>query len=265
MTTHPRPAKVTFTGSVATGKLVAAAAASDLKRVTLELGGNDPAVVLDDVDVAAIAPSLFWLSLYNNGQTCACIKRIYVHESRHDELVDAMVNLAETTVVGDGMAPDTMVGPLSTKPQFRRVHELFKDAVRAGAVVRSGGDMRVHERGFFVRPTILTDLPDTARVVDEEQFGPLIPIMKFSSEADAFRRAADSRYGLGASVWSADVERARAAAAHLQSGMNWINMHADFGPNHPFAGARWSGLGVEGGIDGIHAHMQIHVTQELKG
>lgn len=263
MTSHPIPRKISFTGSVATGKRVAAAAASDLKRVTLELGGNDPAIVLDDADPAAIADQLFWMAFTNSGQICSAIKRVYVPEALHDELVDALADRARAVKVGDGMDPASQLGPVNNAPQFRRVNELVADAVAGGATAitgeaPSGGD------GYFIPPTILSGLSDGTRIVDEEQFGPALPVVAYRDIDDAVARANATNFGLSGSVWSADPDRAAAVAERLECGTAWVNTHLALAPHQPFGGFKWSGVGVENGPWGLASFSELQVQYRAK-
>ena len=207
MTSHPVPRKISFTGSVATGKKVAAAAAPDLKRVTLELGGNDPAIVLDDADVATVAGKIFDGAFANNGQVCSAIKRVYVPEAMYSDVVDALAEKAKAAKVGDGMAEGTQLGPINNKPQYERVKELVADAVSSGARAAAGGKAMDGE-GYFFEPTILADVSDGTRIVDEEQFGPALPVISYRDLDDAVERANATHFGLSGSVWSADASRA---------------------------------------------------------
>jgi acyl-CoA reductase-like NAD-dependent aldehyde dehydrogenase len=254
---HPGTRKVSFTGSTESGRLVGTAAARDLKRVTLELGGNDPAIVFDDVDVAAAAPLLFWSSFTNSGQVCLAAKRIYVHERIHDDVVDAMAEIAGSVVVGDGLAEGTHLGPINNRPQFDRVSGLVGDAVAAGARVAAGG-AALDRPGYFFAPTVLAGVDDGVRVVDEEQFGPVMPIVPFSTRTEAIERANRGMYGLTASVWSADVDRALGVAAELDCGQVAINVHGlALQPHLPFGGHKSSGIGVENGIWGYYEYTQM--------
>ncbi len=263
MTAHPLVRKISFTGSVATGKKVAAAAAPDLKRVTLELGGNDPAVVLDDADVAQVADKIFWGAFANSGQVCIAIKRVYVPERLHDDLVDALADRARSVIVGDGMAEGTQLGPINNKPQFERVGELVADALHHGATAVAGGKS-LDRPGYFFAPTVLTGLSDGTRIVDEEQFGPALPVIKYQDLDDALKRANESHFGLGASVWSADPERAAGVAERLESGTAWINTHSALAAHQPFGGAKWSGIGVENGPWGLLGYTEIQVVYRSK-
>ncbi|WP_245718250.1 aldehyde dehydrogenase family protein [Nocardia miyunensis] len=263
MSTHPLAAKVSVTGSVATGKAVARAAADDLKRITLELGGNDPAILLEDVDVDAIAEKLFWSAFANNGQVCGAVKRVYVPEALRDQVVAALAAIADGVAVGDGKDPGTVLGPVQNKPQFERVLGLLGDARNAGAQVVSGGQ-RVGDRGYFLRPTILAGVDNGVRVVDEEQFGPVLPVIPYRTLDEAVAKATSGPFGLGSSVWGQDHDRLQQVAGAMTSGTIWLNCHAAAMPNHPFGGARWSGIGVEGGLHGLHDYTQMHVVNLAK-
>jgi acyl-CoA reductase-like NAD-dependent aldehyde dehydrogenase len=263
MTAHPVPRKVSFTGSVATGKHVAAAAAPDLKRLTLELGGNDPAILLDDVDPAAIAGRLFWSAFRNNGQVCSAVKRVYVPERLYDEVVEALAGQARSARVGDGTEAGVQLGPVNNAPQFDRVTELVRDAVANGASAVTGG--RVLDRpGYFYEPTILAGARDGLRVVDEEQFGPVLPVLAYRDVEDAIERANATNFGLSGSVWGADADRAAQVADRLECGTAWVNTHLALRPDQPFGGAKWSGLGVENGPWGLYGFTELKVVHRAK-
>lgn len=263
MTTHPAVRKITFTGSTATGKRIAEAAAPDLKRVTLELGGNDPAIVLDDADVATIAPALFRSGFVNSGQVCSCIKRVYAPANLCDELVEALVALARSVRVGNGFDEGVELGPINNEPQLERVMGLVDDAVAHGAVAAAGGS-RIGERGYFYAPTILADATDEMAVVREEQFGPVLPIVRYDDLEDAIARANATMFGLDGSVWGADRERLAAVADRLECGTAWINTHQARTLDQPTAGFKWSGIGVESGPWGYEDLTQIQVLYEAR-
>lgn len=263
ITGHPAVRKISFTGSVATGKKVAAAAAPDLKRVTLELGGNDAAIVLDDANPKAVAEKLFWGAFSNSGQICSAIKRLYVHESIHQPVVDAMAAIAQGVKVGDGMQPDTLLGPLNNKMQFDRVNELIEDARKAGGKLVTGGATQGGE-GYFIQPTLVTGLAEGARLVDEEQFGPALPILSYRDVDDAIERANATMYGLSGSVWSSNAERAAEVATQLDCGTAWVNQHLAIMPNAPFGGAKWSGIGVENGPWGLLGFTELQTVNISK-
>jgi acyl-CoA reductase-like NAD-dependent aldehyde dehydrogenase len=263
MTSHPTPRKISFTGSVATGKHVAAAAAPDLKRVTLELGGNDAAIVLDDADAASVAEGLFAGAFANCGQVCSAIKRIYVPESLHDDVVEILTEKAAATKVGDGMDPTSEMGPINNRPQFDRVKELVADALAQGATATTGG-APVDGPGYFFPPTVLTGISEGTRIVDEEQFGPAIPVITYRDLDDAVARANATSFGLSGSVWSADPDRAAAVAEQLECGTAWVNTHLAMAPHQPFGGFKWSGVGVENGPWGLAAFTEVQVQHRAK-
>jgi acyl-CoA reductase-like NAD-dependent aldehyde dehydrogenase len=259
MTEHPAVRKITFTGSVATGKRVAAAAAPDLKRITLELGGNDPAIVLDDADVDAVADGIFWSSFANAGQICSAIKRVYAPRSLHGALVDALADRARAVKVGDGTEKGTQLGPVTTRPQLDRVRELVQEALSRGGRAAAGG-APLEGPGNFFAPTVLTDVEDGFRIVDEEQFGPVLPVVAYRDLEDAVAAANGTHFGLDASVWSADPERATRVARRLECGTTWINTHLMQGPGQPFGGAKWSGIGVENGPWGLAGFYELQTV-----
>jgi acyl-CoA reductase-like NAD-dependent aldehyde dehydrogenase len=263
MTEHPIPRKVSFTGSVATGKKVAAAAAPDLKRVTLELGGNDPAILLDDVDPADVADRVFRAAFANNGQICSAVKRVYVPEAMYDDVVEAMATQAKSQKVGDGTDPDTQLGPINNKPQYDRVSELVADAIKGGARAAAGGKP-MDGPGYFFEPTILADISDGTRIVDEEQFGPALPLIPYRDIDDAVERANATHFGLGGSVWGGDADRAAQVAERLECGTAWVNTHLALAPHQPFGGAKSSGLGVENGTWGLYGFTELQVLHRAK-
>ncbi len=255
---HPGVQKISFTGSVATGKRVLASSAATLKRVTLELGGNDPAIVLDDADPKAIAKKMFFACFVNSGQVCMAIKRIYAHEDVYDELCEVLAEEARNAPFGDGLDPENKLGPLQNKMQFDKVVELFEATKRSGARILVGGN--VPDRpGYFLPPTYVTDIDDDSRLVTEEQFGPIVPILKFSELEDAIRRANDTRFGLSGSVWTTDSERGKAVAKQLEVGTAWVNQHRAISAYVPFGGAKESGLGRQHSTLGLKSYMEPQV------
>jgi acyl-CoA reductase-like NAD-dependent aldehyde dehydrogenase len=254
LTAHPDVRKISFTGSSATGKKVMEGAAATLKRITLELGGNDAGIVLDDVDPKTAAPGIFAGAFQNSGQVCIAMKRLYVHESIYDEMCSELATLAEAAVVGDGLEQGVTHGPLQNKMQYEKVREMLADAAKHGTVLAGGP---APDKGYFIRPTIVRDISDGVRLVDEEQFGPVLPVIKYSDPEDALARANSSPYGLGGSVWSKDVARAHAIAERMDAGTVWINKHLDLAPNIPFGGAKQSGIGRELGPDALDAFSDV--------
>ena len=262
LTSHRDVAKVAFTGSTATGKKVMESAAGTLKRMTLELGGNDAAIVLEDVEPKEVAPRIYASAMLNAGQACVAIKRLYVHESIYDAFCDELGTLARETVVGNGLEQSTQMGPIQNKLQFERVKDFIEDARRNGKIV-AGGSVLDRE-GYFVQPTIVRDLPDHARLVREEQFGPVLPVLRYSDIDDVIARANDTDFGLGSSVWSSDVDRAFEVAAKINAGMVWVNKHFDLRLDTPFGGAKQSGIGVELGQEGLKEFTQATVINMAK-
>lgn len=255
---HPAVRMICFTGSVATGKKVAAAAAPDLKRFVLELGGNDPAIVLEDADPVAIAEKLFWSAFLNTGQACNAAKRVYAHETVYPDLVEALVEVARRVRVGPGSEPETQLGPLNNAPQFERVEELVEDAKRAGGKVVTGG-AALDRPGYFYPPTIVTGIADGVRLVDEEQFGPALPVMPFRDVDEALERANATHFGLMGSVWTQDLDRGAEVAARLEVGTVGVNTHGGIDPGVPFGGAKWSGIGSINGRRGLESYAALQV------
>jgi acyl-CoA reductase-like NAD-dependent aldehyde dehydrogenase len=252
---HPGIRKIVFTGSINTGKKVMASAAETVKRLTLELGGNDAAIVLPDVDPKAIAEGLFWGAFINNGQTCAAMKRLYVHESVYDEVCSALVEYAKAVPVGAGTDEASVLGPVNNRMQFDKVKRLVDAAKHKGRVLLGGEP----GEGLFFPPTLIADLSHDDPLVFEEQFGPALPIIRYSDVEDAIRQANDSPNGLGGSVWSQDIDKARQVASRLECGSVWINKHGAIQPNAPFGGVKSSGCGVEFGEEGLAEYTDIQV------
>ena len=260
---HPDINKIVFTGSTPTGKNIMQNAAGNLKRLTLELGGNDAGIVLPDVDPKAIAPKLFGVGFHNNGQTCACLKRLYVHDSIYDEVCAELARIAKETVVGDGLVDGTELGPVQNKAQLDFVQELVEDARAQGARILSGGKARTGG-GFFFEPTVIADAKDGMRVVDEEQFGPVLPVIRYSDIEEVIARANDNDNGLGGSIWSNDRARAAELALRLECGTAWVNEHGAVQPDAPFGGVKQSGLGVEFGRYGLEEYTSIQTLKIMK-
>ena len=256
MSAHQDIRKIVFTGSINTGKKVMATAADTVKRLTLELGGNDAGIVLPDVDPEAIAEGLFWGAFINNGQTCAAMKRLYVHESVYDRVCNALVAFARNIPVGDGQDEKSILGPIANQMQFDKVKRLVDAATQKGRVLLGGQP----GQGLFFPPTLIADLTATDPLVFEEQFGPALPIIKYSNLEDAIAQANDSPNGLGGSVWSKDIEKAKQVANRLECGSVWINKHGAIQPNAPFGGVKSSGCGVEFGEEGLAEYTDIQVV-----
>jgi acyl-CoA reductase-like NAD-dependent aldehyde dehydrogenase len=256
---HPRIGKIVFTGSIATGKKIMANAAPTLKPLTLELGGNDPGIMLPDAKPEELAEGLFWGAFLNSGQTCGALKRLYVPESLHERTCNALVKYAAGVSMGDGMDPKSMLGPLQNERQFRKVTELVDDARAHGARILTGGSPGKGP-GYFYPVTLVADIEDGTRLVDEEQFGPVLPIIRYRKLEEAIARANGTEYGLDASVWGSDTAAAKAVALRLEAGTVWVNKHAEIAPHVPFGGIKCSGLGVEFAEEGLEAYTTIRVV-----
>jgi acyl-CoA reductase-like NAD-dependent aldehyde dehydrogenase len=257
MTAHPGIRKISYTGSTATGKKVMAGVADTLKRITLELGGNDASIVLPGSDPKTVAPKIFAGAFQNSGQVCIAIKRAYVHDSIYDAMCEELAALAEKAVVGDGLEQGVQLGPIQNKTQYERVMGLIDSAKQDGKII-AGGE-RLDRPGYFIKPTIVRDIKDGTRLVDEEQFGPVLPVIRYDDPEEALKRANNSEYGLGGSIWSPDLDKAYELATRMDAGTVWVNKHAELAPNIPFGGAKGSGVGVELGEEGLAEFTQLQV------
>lgn len=257
LTEHPDVAKVSFTGSTLTGRRVMQSAASNLKRVTLELGGNDPAIVLPGVnDIDALAQQLFWAAFQNSAQFCVATKRLYIHDSIYDRLSQALVSYAATVKVGNGLDPETQLGPLQNRMQFEKVRDLLVESRAAGLNILCGGTV-AEGPGYFIPVTLIDNPPDDARCVVEEAFGPVLPLLRYSDLDEVIERANATEYGLAASVWGDDLEQAYAVAQRLQAGTVWVNQIHVFSPHVPFGGHKQSGLGIENALEGLAEYSNV--------
>jgi acyl-CoA reductase-like NAD-dependent aldehyde dehydrogenase len=253
---HPAVGMISFTGSIQAGRAIMAAAAPRLKRLSLELGGNDAAIVLPDVDIPKVAAKLFQGAFYRAGQVCAAIKRLYVHQDAYQPLVAELAKIADSVVVGDPFDPDVTMGPISNQAQFDRVQAVTEDAVAAGGSIVAGGHP-VDRPGYFYRPTIVTGVgPDTALVADE-QFGPVLPVLPFTDLDEAIQAANDTEFGLGASVWTTDLARGESVALRLDAGSVWVNRHGLVSPEVPFGGTKQSGVGRANGQIGLDHYCEL--------
>jgi acyl-CoA reductase-like NAD-dependent aldehyde dehydrogenase len=259
MTEHPDIDKITFTGSVATGKRIMASAAGTLKRVTLELGGNDPAIILDDADLAATAPKVFGGAFILSGQVCMAIKRLYVPEKMYDRVCETLTTMANNHRVGEGFEPDVQMGPLQNKMQYDKVTNLLEDTKRQPGVSILAGGNTLNRRGYFVQPTIVADIADNTRLVTEEQFGPVLPVLRYKTVDEAIERANATRMGLCASVWTSDIKKGGEIASKIEAGTVWVNHHVGSHSDIPFGGFKESGVGREHGLMGLQAYMEPQV------
>jgi acyl-CoA reductase-like NAD-dependent aldehyde dehydrogenase len=258
LSSHPDVAKISFTGSTATGRKVMASAAATLKRLTLELGGNDVAIVLDDADPAEVAAKLYAAATFNAGQTCMAAKRLYVPNAMLDEIGERLTTLASATVLGDGLDAGTQMGPIQNRMQFDKLQELMAATQSEGTVLTGGA--RLNRPGYFIQPAIVRDLADDARLVTEEQFGPLVPLLSYDTIEDALARANASDYGLGGTVWGKDLDKAAAVARAIDTGTVWINKHLDLRFDVPFGGVKQSGLGREQGQAGLKEFVDARIV-----
>ncbi|WFP16339.1 aldehyde dehydrogenase family protein [Citricoccus muralis] len=256
LTTHDGIDKITFTGSVETGKAIMRTVADDLKRITLELGGNDAGIVLEDFDVAAHAEDLFWGAFINTGQTCAALKRLYVPDSKYDEVCQALTDLAQKMPMGEGLDENNVLGPLQNQAQYDIVARLVDAARDSGATILTGGNPDASGAGYFYPTTLVSDIDNANPLVAEEQFGPALPIIRYSDLDQAIEWANGLDVGLGSSVWSDDLDAAKQVAARLQAGTTWINKHGAIDPRVPFGGMKESGFGLEFGVEGLK-HMGL--------
>ncbi len=259
LSAHPGIAKMTFTGSTETGKKIMASAVATLKRLTLELGGNDAGIVLPDADPKAIVEGLFWGAFINNGQTCAALKRLYVHDSIYEEVCRELADYTTKIIVGDGLDEASILGPIQNEMQFNKVRELVDDARAQGGRILTGGTPMVRP-GYFYPITLVADVDHGVRLVDEEQFGPALPIIRYSDIDEVIARANRNPAGLGGSVWSSDAEKAKRYAIQLECGSVWINKHGTIQPNAPFGGVKQSGIGVEFGAEGLKEFTTIQTV-----
>jgi aldehyde dehydrogenase len=262
LTTHPDVGKIAFTGSVPSARKIIANAGQTIKSMTAELGGNDAAIVLDDLELTdELAARMSGLVFRMAGQVCMAIKRIYVPQTRYEAFVEAFSKAADRILVGDGLIPAVTMGPVHTRGSQERAQALVDDAARRGARVRRLGqidDKATFEEGYFMRPTVVTEIDDAAPLMTEEQFAPAIPIVSYVDVDEALERANASIYGLGGSVWSADIDKAAAVAQRIQAGTVFVNTHGTRSVNRraPYGGLKQSGIGRRSGIDGLREYMQ---------
>lgn len=261
LTAHPDVAKITFTGSTPTGQRVMESAAPTLKRLTLELGGNDAGIVLPDSDPAAIAEGLFWGAFINSGQTCAALKRLYVHNDIYDAVCTKLVAYAQTVAVGDGLDEASLLGPIQNRMQLEKVAKLVDAARDDGAQILIGG-ARNEGDGFYYPITLVSEARDGMALVDEEQFGPALPIIRYDDIDEVISRANALSFGLGGSIWSSDQARARELALRLECGTVWVNKHGTLRPDIPFGGIKASGFGVEFGQYGLEEFVSLRVVND---
>ena len=251
---NPAVSKVSFTGSTATGRKVMAGAAGGITPLTLELGGNDAAVVLDDADVAVVAPQILAAAMRNAGQVCLATKRAYVPDSLYDEMCDTLAKLAREIVVGNGLEDGVAMGPIQNRDQYQKVLGYLQIAHRDGNVIAGGGP--IEGRGNFIAPTVVRDISPDSPLVVEEQFGPILPVVRYSDIEDVIGLVNASPYGLGGTVWCGDTARGEAVARRISSGIIWVNTYMNLRFDVAIGGVKSSGMGVEMGRDGLLAYMR---------
>ncbi|MBN9217267.1 MAG: aldehyde dehydrogenase family protein [Mesorhizobium sp.] len=254
LTEHPDVGMITFTGSTATGKRIMASGAGTVKRITLELGGNDPAILLPDADWKSVVPSVFWSAFGNSGQWCIAAKRIYTHKSFHDDFVKAFADYASQQKVGDGMDPTSVLGPVNNRMQFNKLVEMFEDVKANGYKIALGGDIDPNSKGNFVPVTVVDNPPEDSRIVTEEPFGPIVPIIAYDNVEEVIAKANGTPFGLGATIWGRDRAQAEAVADRIDAGNVWVNEGQNHPINAPFGGHKQSGLSVEHGGEGLASH-----------
>jgi acyl-CoA reductase-like NAD-dependent aldehyde dehydrogenase len=260
---HPDVAKVTFTGSTATGKKVMEAASSTLKRITLELGGNDAAIILDDADINQVSEKIFDAAFNLSGQVCTAVKRVYVPSKSYDAVCNRLAEIANTVKIGSGLDEDTKIGPVQNQMQVDKIKGFLDVAKRDGKVI-AGGDL-VDAQGYFIQPTVVRDIDPKSQLVEDEQFGPVLPVLAYDDLDEVISTVNDSDYGLGSSVWGADTTKASEVALMLEAGSIWVNRHGYIAPEAPFAGAKQSGIGIEMGVDGLKEFTQMQLLVVEKG
>jgi acyl-CoA reductase-like NAD-dependent aldehyde dehydrogenase len=255
--------KIVFTGSTATGKHIMRAASDNLKRLTLELGGNDAGIVLPDSNIDQVAEPIFAAAFKNMGQTCAALKRLYVHEDQYDELCSKLAAIAERQFVGDGLEPGVTFGPVQNRSQYDYLLQLLDDTREIGGRILSGG-VPVEGAGYFIPPTIIAGVDQHARIVQEEQFGPILPVVPYRDLEEALEMANGTDEGLAGSVWGSDMALASDIAHRIEAGSTWINGHGDLHPAAPFGGCKQSGIGVEFGLEGLLEYTRTHTLHVVK-
>ncbi|KAK4120423.1 aldehyde dehydrogenase-like protein [Parathielavia appendiculata] len=252
MTEHGGIDMISFTGSIAAGKKVAASCAQTLKRYVLKLGGNDAAIVCEDVDIEKCRPKIAMLAFPNSGQVCMSCKRIYVHDNIYDKFLAGMVEFTKNNIkMGGGFEPSVVMGPVQTSMQFEFLNDMYAQIEKSGWKTALEGKVRTRGKGYFVEPAIIDNPPEGSRIVVEEAFGPIVPLLRWSSEQDVIDRVSALETGLSASVWSRDLARAQRMARQLSAGSVWVNSHFDVAPHMPFGGFKESGIGMEWGLEGF--------------
>ncbi len=264
MTSHPGIDKISFTGSTQTGKRVMQSASSTLKRITLELGGNDAAIILPDVDIKAMIEGIFWQAFDNSGQVCIASKRMYIHEDIYDDVANALVEYAKLIKVGNAAEADSVLGPVNNKAQYERVLDLIADS-KANGYTFLAGEEPMQGPGYFIPITLIDNPPKDSRIIQEEQFGPVLPLIKFKDIDQVIEQVNDCDYGLAGTIWTQDDNKAVDIAKRLQTGTVFINKLMYVCPFASFSGHKQSGLGTECGVEGLleYTNSQTFVRAKL--
>ncbi len=253
LTAHPDIAKIMFTGSIATGRKIIESSTDNMAKITLECGGNDAGIALPNTDYKRFAEDMFWGSFLNTGQTCAALKRLYVPEDEVDEAVSALSEVARKAQMGDGLKDGVVLGPIQNKMQYDKINDLIADSQKQAGAKFHTPNAYENDEGLFISLSFVTGLDNGNRLVDEEQFGPVLPIVGYKSIEDAIEKANALETGLGASVWGDNLEEAQKVADQMEAGTVWINQHGQIHPMVPFGGIKQSGYGVEFGFEGLKA------------
>ncbi|MCL6692331.1 aldehyde dehydrogenase family protein [Pseudomonas sp. R3.Fl] len=259
---HPGVDKITFTGSTVVGKKIVEYALGNMKRVTLELGGKSPSIVFADADLDQVGLGAALAVFFNSGQICFAASRLFVQDSVYDQVVESVAAAAGQFKVGNGLEPDTMLGPLVSRKQQERVLGYVRSGVEQGARLVCGGQA-VGDKGYFLQPTVFADADPSMRIAQEEIFGPVVSVIRFKDEAEAIRLANDTTYGLAANIWTRDIKKAHRVAHRLQAGSVWINCHGVIDPAAPFGGFKQSGWGREVSEEGLSAYTETKTVCAL--
>jgi succinate-semialdehyde dehydrogenase/glutarate-semialdehyde dehydrogenase len=259
LTGHPKVAKIAFTGQTETGVHIMGIAARGVKRITLELGGSDPAIVCDDADIEKAARAVAIDRFFNAGQACLAVKRLFVFAQVAEQFMQLISTRAQKLKVAPGMAEGAQMGPLHTAQQRAEVEAQVQDAVTRGAKVLAGGrrpEGADYDRGNFYLPTVLRDVPEDSRMATEEVFGPALPIFVVRDLEEAIEKANASKYGLGSSIFTRDLSKAKIAAERLDAGYTWVNTIKVAYDELPFGGVKYSGFGKEHGVEALDGYVE---------
>lgn len=256
--------KISFTGSGPTGQAVLKSGAPNFARITLELGGNDAAILLPDADLDIAIPKIFASAFNNAGQICMAIKRLYVHADIYETVAGRMADMARSLRIGDGMDPESDMGPVQNISQFEKLRQLLADTKKiAGVRILTGGKI-ADGPGYFIPPTVVADISEGSQLVDQEQFGPILPLIRYEDVDDAISRANATEFGLSGSIWTSDIVKGSELASRLEVGTAWVNRHGGADGHIPFGGAKASGIGREHGLLGLQHYMEAQVLHVIK-